>query len=357
MQRDESALFSKEVLWDTIDCGLIVVDFQGVIRTMNLTAERMFGRSSRMVIGESLERLLPGYPVALDLISRAHKLGMPCRLRDAHIAPAPGVVLAVSLTAVPMLQEGGEPLGALLQLEEIGTAERLKEDKRLSETLDSLGNMAMAVAHEVKNPLAGIRGAAQLLEMEVESGSATACTELIRDEVDRISRLLDKLLGLADDQILQEKPINIHEILNHVVQVCEHGKPVPRRDFDPSLPDIKGDRDQLIQLFLNLTQNALEACGPDGEVVLTTRISDRVRTERGQRQNAITIEVRDNGPGIAPVLQSKIFLPFVTSKNKGTGLGLAISQKITNEHGGVIEVESKPGKTVFRVTLYVSTHE
>ncbi|MBF0359050.1 MAG: hypothetical protein HQL70_10625 [Magnetococcales bacterium] len=235
----------------------------------------------------------------------------------------------------------------------MGCVERLEGDQRLNETLDSLGNMAMSVAHEVKNPLAGIRGAAQLLEMELKSKSAIACTELIRTEVDRVTLLLDKLLGLAEDQFVQEKEVNIHEILNHVLQVCAHSQPAPKRDFDPSLPNIIGDRDKLIQLFLNLTQNAIEATGPDGAVVLSTRISSHVRSERGLRRQFIVVEVQDNGPGIQPAFLKKIFLPFITTKQKGTGLGLAISQKIVNEHDGLIEVKSKPGRTVFRVLLRV----
>ncbi len=345
--------FSSAALWDMVDCGLIAVDTTGVVRNMNLSAERLLGRSGRYVVGQALEKLLPGHPVALDLINRAYELRMPCRLRNAKISPAPGVMLSVSLTAVPMLNEEGETVGGLLQLEEVGAAERLEGDQRLNDTLDSLGNMAMAVAHEVKNPLAGIRGAAQLLDMDADGDAAAECTELIRTEVDRISRLLDKLLGLADDQSIQKSAINIHDVLNHVVQVCEHGQGRFKRDFDPSLPTIIGDRDQLIQLFLNLTRNAMEAA-PTGTVVLGTRISGQIRFERGRRRQFMMISVEDDGPGISPALMKKIFLPFVTSKSKGTGLGLAIAQKIVTEHDGLIEVESVPGKTVFRVFLQVS---
>jgi two-component system, NtrC family, nitrogen regulation sensor histidine kinase GlnL len=345
--------FAKELLWDMVECGLIVVDTDSIVRNMNLSAERLFGKSANSVIGESLEKLLPGHPVAIDLITRAYDLNMPCRMRNAQIFPAADVVVSVSLMASPLYNNQGELMGALLQLEDVGSVERLEGDQRLNDTLDSLGNMAMTVAHEVKNPLAGIRGAAQLLEMELKSESSIACTELIRTEVDRVTLLLDKLLGLAEDQFVQEKEVNIHEILNHVTQVCAHGQPVPTRDFDPSLPNIIGDRDKLIQLFLNLTQNAIEATGADGEVVLSTRISSHIRSERGRRRQFIVVEVQDNGPGILPAFMKKIFLPFITSKQKGTGLGLAISQKIVNEHDGLIEVKSRPGHTVFRVLLRV----
>ncbi|MBF0196043.1 MAG: PAS domain-containing protein [Magnetococcales bacterium] len=345
--------FAKDHLWDVVECSLIVVDTNGIVRNLNLAAERLFGKSDRYIIGEELEKLLPGYPVALDLIQRAYDLKMPCRLRDAQISPAPGVVVAVSLMASPLRNENGDMAGALLQLEDLEAVEGLEDDQRLNDTLDSLGNMAMAVAHEVKNPLAGIRGAAQLLEMEIKSKSAIACTELIRTEVDRISLLLDKLLGLADEQLINKKELNIHEILDHVIQVCSHGSIIPVRDFDPSLPNINGDRDQLIQLFLNLVQNAIEANSNGGEVIISTRMSSRIRSERGQRRHFIVVEVKDNGPGILPALMQKIFLPFITSKHQGTGLGLAISQKIINEHEGMIEVKSKPGETVFRTYLHV----
>lgn len=344
------------ILFDQLQMGLIAVDDHMVIRNVNTATEKLFGKTRRYMQGENLGKLLPGHPVALDLIQRSQNLHMPCRIRKARINPAPGVFFAVSLTAIPLRDANSDPCGTLLQLEEVGAAEQLEEEQQLDETLDSLGNMAMVVAHEIKNPLAGIRGAAQLLEMEATSPAAVTCTQLIREEVDRVSRLLDSLLGLADDPLLLENELNIHEILSHVSKVCCQHNALLAQDFDPSLPTIRGDRDQLIQLFLNLTQNAAEAVASqkDGRVRIHTRISERIRFEQGRRIKQIIVEIHDNGPGINSALRKRIFLPFVTSKAKGTGLGLPISRKIVHDHGGLIEVESRPGRTVFRVYLPVA---
>ena len=354
--------FSVGMLWDQMATGVVAVDEAGVIRAVNHAAEKLFGKGRRHLVGMSLERLLPGHPIALDLITRARNLAMPCRVRNAQISPSPGVLRQVSLTAVPLENEQERVTGVLLQLEEIGAIERIEAGQRRYDAFDSLEALALTVAHEVKNPLAGIRGAAQLLEMECTGSSATTCTHLICTEVDRISRLLDTLLGLADNPPISEASINIHEVLDHVLHLCQQGLPSSQqgpalyKDYDPSLPNIRGSRDPLIQLFLNLVRNAQDAAGSTGIVCLHTRISTQVRFEQGRRQRHIIVEVRDNGPGIPDALRHRIFLPFVTSKPRGagTGLGLAIVQKIVHGHGGVVEVVEQAGQTVFRVLLPVT---
>ncbi|MBF0310198.1 MAG: PAS domain-containing protein [Magnetococcales bacterium] len=347
-------LFNMANLFDQLTTGCIAMDARGIVRAANSAAERLLGKPRSRLEGSAVSRLLPGHPVALELVERAQKLAMPCRARNTRIHPGPEISLLVSMTAAPLLgEEGGAPRGVLLQIEEVGEAERLEEGQRLHDTLDSLGNLALAVAHEVKNPLAGIRGAAQLLEMENTEGPNAACTALIRSEVDRISRLLDSLLGLADDHPTLDQEVNIHEVLDHVMRLAGHDEPEPVRDYDPSLPFIRGDRDQLVQVFLNLVHNAREACGPHGEVRLMTRISERIRLEQGRRSLHVMVEVRDSGPGIPDELRHRIFVPFVSTKPKGMGLGLSISQKIIHSHAGLIELDSQPGQTVFRVLLPV----
>lgn len=345
-------LYSPEALWDQLTLGLVVVDGEGVVRAVNDVGEKLFGKPRGRLLGMELGVLLPGHPVAMDLLFRARSLGMPCRIRDAQLSLAPDRVTAVSLTAVPLLTPEGRWYGAILQMEESGATEQMEAGKRLNDALDSLGDLAMTVAHEVKNPLAGIRGAAQLLE-SFATGSEAACVELIRTEVDRISRLLDRLLGLAEQQPREEMELNIHEILDHVVRLCISAKekPVPIADFDPSLPAIRGDRDQLIQLFLNLVQNAMQSLGGEGRIKICTRFSHRSRMEQGRRRRYIHVEIQDNGPGVPIELQQRIFLPFVSTRSSGTGLGLSISQKIVQGHGGQLEMESVPGNTVFRVLL------
>ncbi len=348
----DNALFSPLALWDLLTLGVVVVDTQGVVQGVNDVGEKLFGKPRSRLLGVQLATLLPGHPVAMDLLFRARSLGMPCSIRDAQLAPAPDKVTAVSLTAVPLFSPQGVWQGAMLQMEELGASERIEEGKRLHDALDSLGDLAMTVAHEVKNPLAGIRGAAQLLEASV-AGADLECVELIRTEVDRISRLLDRLLGLADQPPIQEVELNIHEILDHVLRLCvsANEKPVPFPDYDPSLPAIRGDRDQLIQLFLNLVKNAMQAAGQQGRVAIHTRISHRTRMEQGRRRRYIFVEVVDNGPGIPEAMRQRIFLPFVSTKSSGTGLGLSVCQKIVHGHGGQLELESVPGHTVFRILL------
>ncbi len=348
--------FTPDVLWDQLTTGVIAVDNAGVVQTVNSAAERLLGRARRHLLGVPLENLLPGHPVALDLIHRARHLSMPCRVRTAQLSPFPGVLLAVSLTAVPLEDAEGQGVGVLLQLEEMGTLERIEAGQRRHETLDSLETLALTVAHEVKNPLAGIRGVAQLLEMEGGGESVATGTALICTEVDRISRLLDALLGLADRHSTPEEAVNIHEILDHVLLLCPPGQIHMQKDYDPSLPTIRGDRDQLIQLFLNLVRNAQDAAGEQGTICLHTRISAQVRLEQGRRHRHIVVEVRDNGPGIADSVRQRLFLPFVTSKSRGagSGLGLAIVQKIVYDHGGLVEVVEQTNQTIFRVLLPVN---
>lgn len=347
-------IFSPANLLDHMSTGIIVVDQEDRVKRINSAAERLLGRPRCKLLGVLLQELLPGHPVAVDLIQRARKLSMACRARQARLSPGPNVNLTVSLTATPLISPEGVVQGVILQLEEMGNAKRLEEGDRLHDTLDSMSSLALSVAHEVKNPLTGIRGAAQLLEMESTSESATACTTLIRTEVDRVSRLLDSLLGLADTRPLEEGEFNIHEVLDHVLNLAMQEGPPPRRDYDPSLPEIRGDRDQLIQLFLNLVQNALEATSGMGEgrrIVINTRISSQVRLEQGRRNLHVVVEVVDNGPGVPAELRKRIFLPFVSTKTKGGGLGLPICQKIVHDHAGQIELNSVPGETRFRIDL------
>ncbi|OSM06199.1 two-component system sensor histidine kinase NtrB [Magnetofaba australis] len=351
----DDAQFHPVALFDQVSCGVMALDRDGVVRETNAAAERLFGRTRHHMVGKKLEDLLPGHPVALDLIRRAESLNTVCRFRGAELSPGPDIHLHVSLTANPIHDAHGVIIGLLLQMEETSAADKLEEGRRLNETLDSMGALALAVAHEVKNPLAGIRGAAQLLEMETTSESGAACTTLIRAEVDRVSRLLDTLLGLADDAPSISQAINIHEVLQHVIMASGCKEERLERDFDPSLPEVAGDRDKLIQLFLNLLKNADEAAraAPNnaGRVRISTRISNQVRLSQGRRKMHVMVEILDNGAGVPPELRNRIFMPFVTSKSRGPGLGLAICQKIVHEHEGQIELESQPGRTAFRVYL------
>jgi two-component system nitrogen regulation sensor histidine kinase GlnL len=351
-------LCTASQLLDQLVAALIVVDRENVIRFVNTAAERLIGRPRRAILATPLVRLLPGYPVAVELVERAQQHGMPFRARDIRITLTPQRSIPANLVGSPLLDTDGQLVGAVLEIDEISGSGHLEEERHLHLALDSLGSMALAVAHEVKNPLAGIRGLTQLLELAcgdrvVRPEEVIDYAALIRGEVDRIARLLDQLLGVTDHRPLNLTALNIHEVLDHVIRIRGGSLPEPQRDYDPSLPLIQGDRDQLVQLFLNLLQNAMTAAGEAGQVRIHTRIGHGARSIHGKRNLSLSVEIVDNGPGIAPALRQKIFLPFFTTREQGTGLGLAIAQRIIRHHDGHLEVESAPGHTVFRVLLPV----
>jgi two-component system nitrogen regulation sensor histidine kinase GlnL len=224
----------------------------------------------------------------------------------------------------------------------------------------SASGLAAVLAHEIKNPLSGIRGAAQLLEQNI-SDADRSLTQLICSETDRIRNLVDRMEVFGDERPLGKEPVNIHDVLEHVRRLCETGFARGIRfieDYDPSLPPVPGNRDKLVQAFLNLVKNATEAIGDNkqgGRIVMQTSFRPGVRLSVQGADTRISlplmIQIEDNGPGIPEHLRPHLFDPFVTTKPHGTGLGLALVAKIINDHGGIIECDSEPNRTIFRVLL------
>jgi two-component system, NtrC family, nitrogen regulation sensor histidine kinase GlnL len=249
----------------------------------------------------------------------------------------------------------------VLMLQQRSMAQMIERQLTHRAAARSVSGMAAVLAHEIKNPLSGIRGAAQLLEPGLKDEDR-ALSQLICTETDRIRDLVDRMEVFADERPLATEPVNIHSVLDHVKRLAETGFADATKiqvDYDPSLPPLSGNRDKLIQAFLNLVKNAAEAIAeirePGGRIMLRTAFRPGVRLAvpgTGARVSLpLMIEVEDNGPGVADELKPHLFDPFVTTKRKGTGLGLALVAKIIGDHGGIIECDSMAKRTLFRVLL------
>ena len=253
-----------------------------------------------------------------------------------------------------------QPGLVVLMLQQRNMAQMIERQLTHRAAARSASGLASVLAHEIKNPLSGIRGAAQLLEAGL-SDSDRALTQLICSETDRIRNLVDRMEVFGDERPLVKEPVNIHDVLEHVRRISETGFARGIRiteDYDPSLPPVPGNRDKLVQAFLNLTKNAAEAIGDDkqqGRIVMQTSFRPGVRLSMQGADTRISlplmIQIEDNGPGVPDHLKEHLFDPFVTTKPYGTGLGLALVAKIINDHGGIIECDSEPSRTVFRVLL------
>jgi two-component system, NtrC family, nitrogen regulation sensor histidine kinase GlnL len=352
-----------EAVLNALPLAVMVIAPDGKIKDANAAAEDFFDMSVAFLRRQTFRDLAPFGSPLLPLIEQVRQrggavneykvdLGTPRtpseRLVDLHVAPVP--------------ERPGE---VVVMLQRRTMADKMNRQLTHRGAARSLTALAAMLAHEIKNPLSGIRGAAQLLEQQA-SDDDRMLTRLICEEADRIVKLVERMEVFGDERPVERERVNIHMVLDHVKRLAQSG--FARRirfieEYDPSLPPVFANRDQLIQVFLNLVKNAAEAVGEeaaDGEIYLCTAFRPGVRLSLpGSRRSKVALPlefcVKDNGPGVSDDLKPNLFDPFVTTKPSGTGLGLALAAKIIGDHGGIIECESQPRRTIFRVLMPMFT--
>ena len=344
-----------DAVLEALSTVVVVVDGELTIIRINNAGEQLFQSSAAHLKGQRLDHLIPADSPLFALIRQACDRGHSVAEYHVNLV-SPRIGRHVANVQVAPLAEA--PGTVVVSMQERTVATQI--DRQLSHrgAARSVSAMAAMLAHEVKNPMSGIRGAAQLLEENLDPADR-ALTRLIRDEVDRVCGLVDRMEGFSTSDALQREGVNIHEVLGRVHALARNsfGRHLRFVDnYDPSLPPAFGNRDQLVQVFLNLVKNAAEAAPAEGgEVVVTTAYWHGVRFAVSRNQSRIhlplMISIQDNGEGIPDDIKAHLFEPFVTTKPNGTGLGLALVAKTIEDHGGVIEFESQPRNTLFRVLL------
>lgn len=344
---------------DSVGDGVIVLDIKQRITLMNPAAEEITGISMRQAEGSDFTTYFGKEEALTEMVYKTSASGMTFSDHENIVLKKGSQLTPVDVTTSPLILADGERIGIVLVLRDISNIRELEDAVRHVDRLSTLGTLAAGLAHEIKNPLGGIRGAAQLLERELPSESELKdYTSIILKEVGRVNRIVEELLSLSSPRKLELTHVNLHQVLGDIVMlqksISRTKSVVFQQNFDLSIPPVLVDGALLTQLFLNLVNNAVEAIVSDGIIRMTTRVvSDYSMTKKGERMSRmVAIEIGDNGPGMSREQIEKIFTPFFTTKTKGTGLGLAICHKIISEHRGMIKVDSEPGKgTTFTVLL------
>jgi len=335
---------------DLLACAVVLLDDQGRIVFVNQSAEQLFEMPLRVAEGAIFARQFGNGGLIDSLLEEACNNAFGQKRQDITLERIGRDPLAVHCVAAVLESD----LGALLlEFREIDQRIRMDREAQMLESVRVNRELVRNLAHEIKNPLGGIRGAAQLLETEVSGTSLREYTQVIIKEADRLQTLVDRLLAPHRHPRLVGD-VNIHEVFERVRSVVTAEYPQGLeivRDYDASLPEFRGDKEQLIQALLNLVRNAAQAMHGSGRILLTSRIARQVTIDKVRYRLALDLHVIDNGPGVPDEIRDRIFYPLVSGREGGSGLGLTLAQTFVQQHGGVIECESRPGRTDFRILL------
>lgn len=345
------------IVLNTIRRPVVMLGANDRITYANADAEDFFCSSAAMLARATLARFVPFGSPLLSLVEQVRARLAPVNEYRVDISsPRLGLEKLVDIYVAPVPELPGS---VVVMLQQRSMADKIDRQMTHRGAARSVTGLAAMLAHEIKNPLSGIRGAAQLLE-EAVSEEDRALTRLITDETDRIVSLVDRMEVFSDERPIDRYPVNIHVVLDHVKAIARNGfasKINIIEDYDPSLPPVLANRDQLVQVFLNLVKNAAEAIGSDpaGAITLSTAFRPGMRVSMPGSQDRVSLPlefcVRDNGSGVSDDILPILFDPFITTKPNGTGLGLALVAKIIGEHGGIVECESTGHSTIFRVLM------
>ncbi len=344
-----------EAILNSLADPVMVVGPDGGIRYVNAAGEQFFDASAQQLKAQGLADLIPEDSPLFALVEQVWETGSSISEYGVTLETPKIGAHFLTIQVAPVAESSGS---IVISFSERSIARKIDRQLTHRNAARSVTAIAAILAHEVKNPLSGIRGAAQLLEQNIDP-SDRGLTHLICEETDRICALVDRMEMFSDAPHIEREAVNIHQVFEHVRKIAESGFARHIRmteNYDPSLPPLHGNRDQLIQVFLNLVKNAAEAVpAKGGEIILSTAYRHGVRLavpgSDSRTKLPLVVSVQDNGEGIPEDLRPHLFEPFVTTKVNGTGLGLALVAKIIGDHGGVIEFDSEPRRTVFRVLL------
>lgn len=349
-------LFQQVV--ESLPDALFLIDANGIITFLNQAAERLCATSSPLLKNKSFEELFPRAKDIHQRIKNTIKTGHAYTIREDELTNRNRESFVVEIHIEPFYNTQGQLSGASILMRDLSALKKMEEDFRYADRLAIMGTIASGLAHEIKNPLGGIKGAAQMLNREVKEEDLKEYLEIIIKEANRVNNIIQELLTFTKPQSNKASEVNLNKLLDEMLrleQAHEESKNIHYvRHFDPSLPPVLADENQLKQVFLNLIKNAREASSQKGNIEISTRMVThyQLKTEKGKSARMVQVDVQDNGSGMNEETLANLFAPFYTTKKAGTGLGLAISHRIITEHQGFIQVESEVNKgTKFSVFL------